>query len=223
MSIISDVKCARCDRQYTGVRSRCPYCGARRIGKGKYSEDSDNSKGKMLIGILIMGVLVLAVGVLLFTAPRPEDSDEINISISSSDPTGLGIADEGDNVTMDGSRPNISPSPSTTAQISESPSPSPPAKVTSVIITYAGTPTVDFMEPIGQQTPLVAKVEPAGVEFEKVVWESSDTSVFDVVTTNLDGTNATVTIIGSGVNRVAVLTVRVGDVEASCYVRVKAR
>ena len=75
MSIIAEVKCARCDRKYSGVRSRCPYCGARRIGRGKYSEEADDSRGKMLIGILIMAVLVVAAGVLLYECVRRRAED----------------------------------------------------------------------------------------------------------------------------------------------------
>ena len=72
MSVVSEIKCARCDRKYSGVRSRCPYCGARRIGRGKYSGEDDNTKGKMLLSILIMAVLVVAVGVLVYTSPARE-------------------------------------------------------------------------------------------------------------------------------------------------------
>jgi DNA-directed RNA polymerase subunit RPC12/RpoP len=69
MAIVNEIKCARCDRKYSGVRSRCPYCGARRIGRGKYSEESDNAKGKMIISVLIMAVFAVAAGILLFSTP----------------------------------------------------------------------------------------------------------------------------------------------------------
>ena len=80
MSVISEIKCNKCDRMYSGVRSKCPYCGTRRISKGKYAEDGDNSTGKILIAILIMTVFVVATGVLLFTTevddiPDPSLSD----------------------------------------------------------------------------------------------------------------------------------------------------
>ena len=69
MAIVNEIKCARCDRKYSGVRSRCPYCGARRIGRGKYSEESDNAKGKMIISVLILAVFAVAAGILLFSTP----------------------------------------------------------------------------------------------------------------------------------------------------------
>ena len=100
MAIVNEIKCARCDRKYSGVRSRCPYCGARRIGRGKYSEDSDNAKGKMLLSVIIMAVFTVAAGVLLFTTdvdagnPIPEDTpdpssleDDINTLFPIETPT----------------------------------------------------------------------------------------------------------------------------------------
>lgn len=67
MAVISDVKCARCDRRYSGFRSRCPYCGARRSKRGKHAEESDNSKAKLMVGVLLLLVLIVATMVLLFT------------------------------------------------------------------------------------------------------------------------------------------------------------
>jgi len=86
MAIINEIKCARCDRKYSGVRSRCPYCGARRIGRGKYSEDSDNAKGKMLISVLIMAVFLVASGILLFTTPVDAMDDDVDPGPSLLDP-----------------------------------------------------------------------------------------------------------------------------------------
>ena len=229
MSILSEVKCARCDRKYSGVRSRCPYCGARRIGSGKYSEEGDNSRGKMMIGVLIMSVLVVAAGILLFSAKPETPSDSLGGSYQSEDdPNGGGLPDDGDvnqlinddddeiedNITEEDDDNNIEIPPI-------------PVEIESITITYAGAPINDFSEPISKQTPLVAKIEPAGVEFdEEIIWESSNPQVFEVVTTNLEKTNATVTIIGTArdVNgnyiQNAILTVRVGMIEATCTVRV---
>ena len=109
MSIVSEIKCARCDRKYSGVRSRCPYCGARRIGRGKYSEDSDNSKGKMLISVLVLGVCVIAAGFLLFTTPVDAGSDVKDTPNTSQTPV---IPDESDNVSLENTNtPPPSPPP----------------------------------------------------------------------------------------------------------------
>ena len=221
MSIISEVKCARCDRKYSGVRSRCPYCGARRIGSGKYSEEGDNSKGKMIIGVLIMAVLVVAAGVLLFTTPQPEDEPGTPPTTIEDEPTGT-PGDE--TISVTGSGPSVEPSPpeETSESPSESPSEPPRLEVESVFITYAGLPLVDFSEPIGTPVPLRVRIEPPGAEYDgDIVWSSSNTSVFDVVKDNPEGTAATVTIIGSGSARAATLTVSVAGVEAECIVRIR--
>ena len=218
MSIISEVKCARCDRTYSGVRSRCPYCGARRIGSGKYSEEGDNSKGKMIIGVLILAVLVVAAAVLLFTTQKPEISPEPSRDIES--PPTVEMPNEEDNVSMPGAKPPVSPSPSPVETSPEEETTTPPPQVESIIITFAGYENNDFTEPAGGKVPLKAKVEPVGIEFdEEIVWKSSDTTVFEVVKDNPEGTSAMVTMIGSGTAKSATLTVSIGGVEATCIVR----
>jgi len=153
MSIVNEIKCARCDRKYSGVRSRCPYCGARRIGRGKYSEDSDNARGKMLISVLIMAVFTVAAGVLLFTSeadavnPTPEASPEIT------------TPDDNLNIL-------IPPSPPPTIEPQPSPTPV-PLEVASVTILYGGNPLyyVDqFTERAGRAIELGVRVDPPGVD-----------------------------------------------------------
>ena len=77
MGIISDVKCGRCDRRYSGLRSRCPYCGARRGKRGKHADDSDNSKAKILIGSLLILVLIVAVVVLIITSAKGRSEGDV--------------------------------------------------------------------------------------------------------------------------------------------------
>jgi len=219
MSIISEVKCARCDRKYSGVRSRCPYCGARRIGSGKYSEEGDNSKGKMIIGILIMAVLVVAAGVLLFTAPNSNEAAATPPTVPET-PETVDMPDELQNTSMEGIGPSVSPSDDPEEDEDETPSPE-PQTVQSITITYAGYYIDDFTEPVGTKIPLKVRVEPVSMELEEpIIWTSSDTSVFAVVTDNTEGTSALVTIIGSGSQKSATLTVSVGGVKAECIVRV---
>ena len=224
MSIISEVKCARCDRKYSGVRSRCPYCGARRIGSGKYSEEGDNSKGKMIIGVLILAVLVIAAGVLLFTTPRDDDTEGPGVEIEDTE-TPPDLPDEESNISVTGTGPPVVQSPEPVEE-SPSPSPTPPRRIESVVILFAKTPIPDndFSTDVGDKTPLTVRIEPAGVEFdEEIIWESSDKSVFEVVKDNTDGTSAMVTSIGSGSARMATLTVTVGDIKAECIVRIRAQ
>ena len=210
MAIISEIKCARCDRKYSGVRSRCPYCGARRIGRGKYTEDGDNARGKMLISVLIMAVFTVAAGVLLFTTPAEADDQT-----PPDEPPGLELPNDDAIDSMEGIHP-VPPPPEEEEE--PEPEPAPPLKVTSFTITYEGNKKTEFMAKIGEVVPLRVKVEPVGVEFDEVYWESSDTSVFEVVSVDVNGSGANVTGIGKGSG---VLTVTVGDVEETCTVYVQ--
>ena len=218
MSIIGEVKCARCDRKYSGVRSRCPYCGARRIGRGKYSEENDNSKGKMLIGVMVLAVLVVAAGVLLLTADKPPNPNEDIYSSPRESPV-ISMPDDED-VTSVTSTGTIPPSPSASEDDEDngdaSPTPTETIELVSLAITYSNVKKEDFTAKIGEKVPLRARMEPLGIN-ETVIWTSSNTGVFQVVTDNLEGTSATVTGIGVGT---ATLTISVGGKEATCVVRV---
>ena len=214
MSIVSEIKCARCDRKYSGIRSRCPYCGARRIGRGKYSEEPDNTKGKMLISVLIMSVLVVAAGVLLFTQSVDADDSLGEPYVDDPPSAGLNIT-EGDNTILGGDNPHQPPPPSPTP----TPSPTPQPEIRSVRITFAGSVTEDFTMNVGDRLALRVRVDPPDLDKE-ITWRSTDTSVFEVVPDGTDGISATVTGIGAGRARVFVT---VGDVEAECIVRVAAR
>jgi len=112
MAIVNEIKCARCDRKYSGVRSRCPYCGARRIGRGKYSDDSDNAKGKMLISVLIMAVFTVGAAVLLFSTPTA-DAD------GPPEPPSIGSPEDDINTLSPPPTPTPSPTPDPTPVIVE--------------------------------------------------------------------------------------------------------
>lgn len=156
MPIIDDVKCPRCDRKYSGVRSRCPYCGARRVGFGKYTKDGDNARGKMLISILILAVFTVAAGILLFTTPAEADdvivepTPEINL--------------EEDILSLESlSTPMPTPTPD--------PTPEPPM-LESITIMYGGEPIQSFTRWVEHATnggPLSGfsiRVEPPGIDLE---------------------------------------------------------
>ena len=213
MGIISEVKCARCDRKYSGVRSRCPYCGARRIGRGKFSEEGDNSKGKMLIGVLIMSVLVVATGVLLFTTPAQGDGDNTNINATQTP----SIPDEEANSKTTTSI-DVPPSAPPTISTPTSPALPPEPEIRTVEIRYSGNLRTEFTVRIDEKVPLTVWYDPPGAEGE-ILWSTSNRSFFDVVATDLEGRRATVTGVGVGTGT---LTVSVGGVTAECTVRVRA-
>ena len=155
MAIANEIKCARCDRKYSGVRSRCPYCGARRIGRGKYTEDSDNAKGKMLIGVLILAVFAVGAIVLLLSTPNQDDGNQPEPEIVDPTPPDNYIP------------PEPPPPPVITAEPTIA-----PLEVTSIIITYGGNPIRDndFTESVGKSIELGIRVEPPAID-ATVEWE----------------------------------------------------
>ncbi len=75
MGLIPQTKCGRCDRTYSGLRSRCPYCGAHRHKKGKRTTDGDNATWKLIIGVLLIVVLIAAVVVILVTSSNDKNNN----------------------------------------------------------------------------------------------------------------------------------------------------
>jgi len=204
MGIVTEIKCARCDRKYSGVRSRCPYCGARRIGPGKYSgDDKDNAKGKMLISVLILAVFTVAAGILLFTTPVDAEAQDPNNDPSISSPeddieSELGLHPE----------PTLAPTPT--------PDPEPPQiqmEVTSIRIMYDGRTITDFSQPRGRPIEMYVSLEPPGIEdIVDIEWESTDTEIFEVTPVDIGGRGVRIMGIANGHAR---LIVKAGDMEAS--------
>ena len=205
MAMVNEVKCARCDRKYSGVRSRCPYCGARRIGRGKYSEGSDNATGKMLISVLILAVFTVAAGILLFTTPN--DAEAVD---PASDPS---ISNPEDEINEE---VGMYPVETATPMPVETDPPLAPLVVTSLTITYDGSKKEEFTAKVGETVPLRVKVEPPGVEVD-IVWSSSDEEVFSVVSVELNNVGVNVTGVGVGNG---ILTVSAGGIEQTCKVYV---
>jgi len=201
MAVVNEIKCARCDRKYSGVRSRCPYCGARRIGRGKYSEDSDNARGKMLISVLIMAVFTVGAGVLLFTTPvdadAPDPDNGINISSPEDDINSLPV--------------NVDPTPEPTPE----PTPIIQLSVTSLTITYEGRNVQpEFSVKREEKVGLRVQVEPPDVieaNDLKIVWESSNEDQFTVTPVLINGHYYGVTVEGVNTEGSARLIVTVGD------------
>jgi len=206
MAIINEIKCARCDRKYSGVRSRCPYCGARRIGRGKYSEDSDNAKGKMLISVLILAVFTVAAGILLFTTPAEADDTD------SDNGLGIDLNEEG-NESMQGLHPEPSPTPTPTPEPTIA-----PQNIESIEIWVPNSHKVeDFTLSVGQAIELTAKIEPVSVENDyEPDWEISSEhgNVFEFAPV-VGGIRLVATEAGHGK-----LIVTAGDKSAETWVRV---
>jgi len=202
---MKQIKCGKCDKTYSPLKIKCPYCGAMRGSRGKYARDSDNERGRVIIGVVLICVLLVAIVVLLVSTGGDDGELPDNPgAVTSQTP----LPDDEDlNTSVPGTE--VSPSPSPTA------TPTPPPSVTSVEIRFYGSISTDFTEPVNSKVPLTVKVLPEGIEGVEITWTSSNTSVFDVVP-SLDGKSADVTITGKGT---AILTVECNGITAKCTVR----
>lgn len=207
MAVISEVKCSRCDRRYSGFRSRCPYCGARRNKRGKRAEDTENAKAKLIIGVILLVVLIGATMVLIFTN-IPDNPPEVTET-----PSGGGLIDESPALPNDSDIDEIIDPDEPIIEDTPSPSPSPDIVIQEVLITYGGDPREDVTLKVGESLPFRFKTVPEmDLEGKKAVWESSKESVFMVV----DGR-----VTGVGVGQ-ATLKCTVDGVTGECIVRVRA-
>jgi len=206
MALVNDIKCARCDRKYSGVRSRCPYCGARRIGRGKYTEDADNAKGKMLISILILSVFTVAAGVMLFTTPS--DSSGLPPNDSS-------ISNPEDDIDNFPAIP-IDDTPTPTPEVVDTPAPLVLERIQIHRTAQGGggrVQDVSFWLSREKQFDLTSFIDPPGIDVS-IEWSSSDEDVF-LIEEVFGGVR--LHFVGEGTAR---LVLTVGDMTDSCIIRV---
>jgi len=209
MAIINRIKCARCDRKYSGIRARCPYCTARRTGHGKDTEGSDRDNIKMLVSIMIIAVFTIGAGFLFFTADAGSESPPLP------DPSEIGSPEE-DVISQPGY--NQQPTESPVVTETPEPTPTPTPVVTSATIRYGTSPRdTEFTVKVGETVEINVIWRPDGVTDPVIRWTSSDEEKFQVVPTQLDQVKVNVTGIGVGTGT---LTVYVDDVEKSCTVHV---
>ena len=206
MAIIHEIKCARCDRKYSGVRSRCPFCGARRTGGGKYSDDSHNFNGKMLISVIIMSVFTIAAGILLISTPVEADA-----GVPETPPV---VNNPEDDINKQDSLATETPPPA-----EETPTPTPvPDKINNIEIeTQYGSKTRDITLSGRERVELKAIIDPESVVTDNmwpIRWETSNQDVFEVTEIPENGLFWKAAVLGRATqNSVANLTVTVGDPE----------
>jgi len=170
----------------------------------------------MLISVLVMGVLVVAAGVLLFTTPIDAEAGLPAIESPMPPPNG------GDDIAVlpGENRPTPRPTPPVDEEYYDdglgTPTPTPGPEVRSVTITWQNRARDDITMAMGDTLDFSVRIEPIDVE-EEIIWTSSNPAVFEVVPLNTEHTQVRVTPQGRGT---AVLTVSVGGVEASCWIRV---
>ena len=205
MSVIPKITCRRCGREYSGLRSRCPYCGtsrkksAERIPLRTSSENAGtpaaehaavNTKWQLLFGGILLIAVVAAVIVLITVSLNAEKN-----SSAAVDPTPP--------ATVSSAAPVTTPTPTTT------PTPS----VTSVTITFLGSKRTEFAAKVGDEVQLSATVYPTGTD-QTVTWSSKDESVAKV------SDKGVVTGVGKGTTTI---TAECGGVKADCTVYISAK
>ncbi len=222
MGFIPEITCRRCGNKYSAIHSRCPSCGAprkqpdtrpaagasadapeqageptarpaARQSSGKSSGGkaaalfNSNTKWQFIFGCILIVLVIVAVIVLISAslgpASKPVETPEPTVEVT----------------------PPPTPSPTPT------PTPEPTIPVTSISITFLGSPLKEFTQRIGAD-PLQLKAEVYPVEAvttAKLDWRSSDDSIITVDETGL------VTAVGPGW---AEVIAECGGVAASCKV-----
>ena len=177
MSVIPKITCRRCGREYSGLRSRCPYCGtgrsksAERIPLRTSSENAGtpaaehaavNTKWQMLFGGILLLAVVAAVIVLI----------TVSLNASQNTPS---VAEPTPPATVSSAAPVATPTPTP----EPTPTPTPTPSVTSITITFLGSKRTEFAAKVGDEVPLSTTIYPAGGN-QTVTWSSKDESIATV-------------------------------------------
>lgn len=200
MAIFHEIKCARCDKHYSSIHSKCPYCGAKKNRDGKTVSASNNTKWQVIVGLVVLILIILAVVVLLAMSLKnrdPEPSASGKPAASASPSSGSGVS-------------TVSASPSATAPPTAKPSPTPTAtpepKVNSIVLNRK-----DFtLSNPGDTWQMVATISPAGADVD-IIWISEDTDVATI------DENGLVTAVNHGSTTISATA---GGVTEECIVRV---
>ncbi len=233
MGLFHEIKCGKCDRRYSSIRSKCPYCGARKSqGKRAVEGESDKKQTQMIIGIIALIVVIVVVVILVATSLRNQteknggrtDDPNPTSSIGSSSgvsgtagtqaPTGGSQSGgstgaEGETGSETGTETEGETGGETGGETTKPPEETRPAvTINSILLNRA-----DFtLSEIGATWNLKPQVSPAGTDVE-IEWTSSDEGVATVDETG------TVTAVNRGT---CTVTAAAGGAKAECIVRVTA-
>ena len=98
MSVIPQVACKRCGKEFSALRPRCPYCGTRRVKTGDrvpMTTSSQNrgtpaaeravinTKWQMIFGLILVVAVILAVIVMVSTSLNGLDSGTVNVKVTT--------------------------------------------------------------------------------------------------------------------------------------------
>ena len=209
MALFKEVKCGRCDRRYSALRSRCPHCGARKNRDGKASTVESNTRWQVIVGAVVLLAIIAAAVILISISLKnkePEASGGQTKPTPASSTPGSGV------VSVDGT----DPTPDVLPGSEPTPTPTPPPTPTPTIAPIVNSITLsrsDFtLSSIGEQYTIVATISPAGSKAE-IIWISEDPDVATV------DENGTVTAVDRGT---IIVSATAGGVTQECIVRVAA-
>ena len=197
MSVIPQVVCKRCGKEFSALRPRCPYCGTRRVKSGDrvpLTTSSQNrgtpaaeravlnTKWQMIFGLILLAAVVLAVIILVTvglndakadTASAPQNTPIANTAAPATATPEPDVSDE----------PDTSPDPDTTddpdATDTPEPSETPDAgSVQSITLTFLGSPRTEFATGVGDEVQLKAQLTPDSDA--EVTWASDNDSIATV-------------------------------------------
>lgn len=204
MALIPKNTCRKCNSQYSGLKNRCPYCGARRTvtstraarptsstvqGSHSRARAEANTKWQIIFGGVLLVAVVVSVIILITVSlkNRAEQAPEATPELPSTEITPF---------TM-------------TAPPTEPPVETP--TVTSITIKFLDDERKEFAMDPGQEIQLTAQPYPLDVEAE-VIWKSTNESILTVDSTGK------VTGVSSGM---ASVTATCGAATAECNVWVR--
>ena len=209
MALFKEVKCGRCDRRYSALRSRCPHCGARKNRDGKASTVESNTRWQVIVGAVVLLAIIAAAVILISISLKnkePEASGGQTKPTPASSTPGSGVVSvDGTDPTPD-VLPGSEPTPTPTAP--PTPTPTPEPVVNSITLSRE-----DFtLSQVGEQYTITATISPAGTK-ATIVWISENPDVATV------DENGTVTAVNKGTTTVSATA---GGVIQECIVRVTA-
>ena len=208
MALFKEVKCGRCDRRYSALRSRCPHCGARKNRDGKASTAEGGTRWQVIVGAVVLLAIIAAAVILITTSlknkePEPGGASKPPATVSPS--SGVHVVD-GTDPTPTALPGESDPTPTPTAP--PTPTPTPEPVVNSITLSRS-----DFtLSQVGEQYTIQATISPAGTKVN-IVWISEDPDVATVAE------NGTVTAVNKGTTKVSATA---GGVIQECIVRVTA-
>ena len=213
MSLIPKVKCSRCDKSYSGLKNKCPYCGASRGRSGKRAADTGDNTARFMIKMLLLLALVVTVISMLVI---DFDSEPTGGTILATPPPTVNQTNgegEGGEVGPDGT---IIPTPIPTA----TPAPTPtPIEATSLGIRWQfwAEGASDMTIPVGTVIELWAQMFPTDATGEPS-WSTSASTVANFTVNHEDHRRIELEARSVGV---ATISVMVDGLESEIIVRVR--